>query len=72
MRSLTLVRNGRWLVTGSDDKTARLWDLTAQTRPASSIVLRGHEDHLMTVAISPDARKLVTGKYGLIPPASGT
>ncbi|MCX5655274.1 MAG: serine/threonine protein kinase, partial [Planctomycetota bacterium] len=53
--------DGRWLVTGSADTTARLWDLTAKDPAAAPIILRGHEDRILCVAISPDGRWLVTG-----------
>ena len=56
--------DGRWIVSGSLDRTARVWDWTA-TDPASSvIILRGHENWIDTVAISPDSRWLVTGVHG--------
>jgi WD40 repeat protein len=61
--------DNRWLVTGcgnpfrlgSYDKTARLWDLSAKDPAANPVVLRGHEDLVHAVAISPDNRWLVTG-----------
>jgi conflict system STAND superfamily ATPase/WD40 domain-containing protein len=53
--------NNRWLVTGSYDKTARLWDLSAKDPAANSIVLRGHDGWVNAVAISPDNHWLVTG-----------
>jgi WD40 repeat protein len=34
--------DNRWLVTGSPDKTARPWDLSAKDPGAKPIVLRGH------------------------------
>ncbi len=61
--SVAISPNGRWLVTGSYDKTARLWDLTSEDAAASAVVLRGHEDALMSVAISADGRWLVSGSY---------
>jgi WD40 repeat protein len=48
-------------VTGSDDKTARLWDLTSKDPAAGSIVLHGHEYAITAVAISADNHWLVTG-----------
>jgi len=35
--------DSRWLVTGSSDRSARLWDLTAADPASTSIPLRGHE-----------------------------
>ena len=58
--SLALSPDSRWLVTGSNDSTARLWDLTAEDPNASSVALREHEGRI-TVAISPDGRWVVTG-----------
>ena len=55
--------DSRWLVTGSQDNTARLWDLTAKDPAAAPTILRGHEDWIWCVAISPDGRWLVTGSY---------
>ena len=35
--------DNRWVVTGSEDKTARLWDLSAKDPAANPVVLRGHD-----------------------------
>jgi WD40 repeat protein len=53
--------DNHWLVTGSEDGTARLWDLTAQDPAAGSVVLRGHAGAVNVVGISPDNHWLVTG-----------
>ncbi|MBV8282684.1 MAG: TIR domain-containing protein, partial [Candidatus Eremiobacteraeota bacterium] len=53
--------DNHWLITGSSDNTARLWDLSSKDPAANSVVLRGHEDWVNAVAISRDNRWLVTG-----------
>jgi WD40 repeat protein len=52
--------DNRWVVTGSSDKSARLWDLSAKDPAANPIILRGHEGAVLAVAISPDNRWVVT------------
>jgi WD40 repeat protein len=61
--AIAISPDNRWLVTGSGDNTARLWDLTAPDPAAAPIVLRGHEGYVSAVAISPDNHWLVTGSY---------
>ena len=52
---------GHWLVTGSLDGTARLWDLQAPDPGQTARVLRGHENVITAVAFDPQGRWLVTG-----------
>jgi len=58
-----------WLVTaGGEYQTitageARLWDLTAADPAASARVLRGHENVIVSTAISPNGRWLVTASW---------
>jgi WD40 repeat protein len=59
--AVAITPDNHWLVTGSDDKTARLWDLTAKDPAASPVVLRGHEGAVRAIAISPGNHWLVTG-----------
>ncbi len=59
--SVAISPDGRWLVTGSQDNTARLWDLNAENPAAESRELKGHTESILSVAISPDSRWLVTG-----------
>jgi len=56
---------GRWLVTASDDKTARVWDLAngkllTTLRPP---IGAGDEGKLYAVAISPDGRTVAVGGW---------
>jgi len=58
--------DGRWLVTGSLDGTARVWDLTAKDVTKSSIVLRQNDGNIACAAISSDSRWLVTGGWDCV------
>ena len=53
--------DSRWVVTGSYDRTARLWDLKAANPTAQPVVLKGHDGDVTAVAFSPDNRWVVTG-----------
>ena len=61
VNAVAISPDNRWVVTGSYDKTARLWDLSAKDPAANPVVLRGHEGAVNAVAISPDNRWVVTG-----------
>jgi hypothetical protein len=51
--------DGRRIVSGSDDKTLRLWD-AASGKPIGP-PLEGHTDWVRSVAFSPDGRRIVSG-----------
>jgi WD40 repeat protein len=53
--------DGRWLATGSQDKTIRLYDLEAEHPEETSVALVGHEQRVGVVAFSRDSRVLVSG-----------
>ena len=63
IQALTISPDGRWLASGSNDTTARLWDITAENPTASAIVLRGHRRPVSAVAVTPDCRWLVTAGH---------
>lgn len=50
--------DGRFAVTGSKDKTARVWDATTGRLLTD---LKGHKDEITAVAITPDGLNVVTG-----------
>ena len=55
-----LSADGKRIVTGSDDKTVRVWNLEDDDLGASAIVLRGHHGAVTAVELSADGRRLVT------------
>ena len=50
----------RWIATGSDDATVRLYDLDAPDPDASARELLGHEESVIDAMFSPDGHWLVT------------
>ena len=53
MTHVAFSSDGRWLVTGNEDRTARVWDLRSDDPGGSSTVLE-HEDWLSALALSAD------------------
>lgn len=54
--TVEFTRDGRSLLTGSDDSTARLWNLL----DGSSLVFRGHDDDVYRARLSPDEKLAAT------------
>lgn len=50
--------DGRYLATGSDDETVRIWDAAAG-KPKRA--LRGHKGYINSIAFSPDGRLVASG-----------
>ena len=55
--TLTVTSDGRWLISGSKDKTLRIWDLEERR---ARFILTGHQDPINSVALTPDSRHLVS------------
>jgi len=52
--------DSRWLITGSLDKTVRVWEITADQGTRKPLVLAGHEEAVNEIIISPDSHWLLT------------
>ena len=55
--SIDISSDGRWLASGSDDKSVKLWDLN---KGYTVFTFVGHIDEVLTVAISPNEKWLAS------------
>ncbi|KAF7335373.1 WD40 repeat-like protein [Mycena venus] len=59
INSVSFSPDSTWIVSGSYDKTLRLWD--AQTGAPIGAPLEGHNDWVTSVSFSPDGTQIVSG-----------
>jgi WD40 repeat protein len=52
--------DGKWLVTASWDRTARVWNADGTGEP---LVLRGHAGAVYSAAFGPDGKRIVTASW---------
>lgn len=60
INDLAFSPDGNRLISGSRDKTARIWDVQSGK---TLHVLKGHTEFIGTVAFSPDGKRAVTGSW---------
>lgn len=58
--SVAFSPDGRKIVTGSWDKTARIWNADGSD---AHLVIKGHDSFVTSVAFSPNGRRIITGHY---------
>ena len=56
--SVAFSPDGQRIVTGSEDKTAKVWEAASGKE---LLTLKGHSDEIWSVAFSPDGQRIVTG-----------
>ncbi|CAG8826844.1 18941_t:CDS:2, partial [Racocetra persica] len=68
--SVAFAPDGKTLVSGSLDKTLKLWDMSnpgrntgvgSSQKNAAKMTFNGHKDFVLSVAVSPDGRWVVSG-----------
>ena len=59
--AIAFSKNGTHMVSGSFDKTIRIWDVVTGHQVGEA--LRGHEKFVNSVAFSPDGKQIVSGSY---------
>ena len=58
VNALSITPDGTRVVSGSDDRSLRIWDLS---RAQETAVLWGHLEGVSAIAITPDSRQLISG-----------
>ncbi|MGL6194530.1 MAG: WD40 repeat domain-containing protein, partial [Thermoguttaceae bacterium] len=55
--------SSRYIITGSRDNTARIWDINTESATPDSVVLKGHDGWISSLAVTNDGKWLATAGY---------
>ncbi len=58
VNDVSITPNEKYVVSGSDDCTVRIWDIETGENIK---ILRGHKDHITSVAVLPNGKRVVSG-----------
>ncbi|KAH7904984.1 quinon protein alcohol dehydrogenase-like superfamily [Hygrophoropsis aurantiaca] len=63
VKSIAYFHDGKRIISGSFDKTVRIWDVESQQQVGKSLM---HDFDVHSMALSPDERRLVSGGEGVV------
>jgi WD40 repeat protein len=58
--SVCVSPDGSKIISGSDDKSIRIWDMETGNNIS---ILEGHSGYVMSVCVSPDGSKIISGSF---------
>jgi len=60
IRSVAVSNDAKWMASGSDDNTIKIWELDTGKRQTT---LEGHPTGVLSVAITPDGSRVLSGSF---------